>query len=332
MPRSAERGSEGESHDVVAHVELEDEWADRHAALESVFRGHSIRVTVMEITPEMALAWLANNNRNPRKIRNPVWRRYANDMGKGAWAFPVDFIGMDVKGNIVQGQHRLRACAETDACFRSIVVYGVPEEAIEAMDRGLKRALADTFAGRGYANARDLQSAVRTGWRWDNGVLLANQAGPTDAEGLEWLEANPGIIDAVTDALRAKVVRMKTSVMAPLFYRACLIDEDAARIFVDRVISGVNLSADDPTYKLRQAALNRGRRSTGNKEQAYDLAIAVKAWNAHVRAQPLRALKWSGQLRKEAFPAMCDRRGVPFKFAATKEFQFEPAVNRPESS
>lgn len=323
MTISAHTPSSQHKVQLLEPAELEDEWGITRPALLVATKGQDLRLTVMEITPAMAQQWLETNLRNPRKLRPAVASRYASDMAVGKWAFPVDFIGFDAAGNVINGQHRLKACVECGISFVSLVIYGVPDEATEAIDRGLKRALADTLAGRGYAHGKDLQSALRLIWRWDRGAVLDNKVNPTGVQALAWLEENPGLVDAVPMVQPLAKRKLRTSVMAPLIYRAMQIDPDIAKEFVAQLISGEGLMADNPAMKLRDLNVTANKRRRPGDPQAYDLALAIKAWNFFVQGKPASFLRWAreGQNR-ESFPAMTDHYGEPVLFADAADTQF----------
>ena len=52
-------------------------------------------------------------------------------------------IGVDVNGNLRDGHHRLEACVISGEPFTTVVVYGIPVDAYEVIDIGVKRTYAD---------------------------------------------------------------------------------------------------------------------------------------------------------------------------------------------
>jgi hypothetical protein len=276
-------------------------------------RHRDIEVTIQTVTPDLAAEWLEHNDNNPRRLRMPVALRYAEDIRAGKWAFPTSFIGFSPDGDINNGQHTLWAVVEGGQPIETLVIYNVPDDAVAAMDRGLKRSLADTLHGQGMPRPRDLQSTIRVCWRWERNLLLHNRRMPTDAQCLEWLETNPGAIDATvaTVAVQRKA-RLKKSVMGPVFYRAMLIDPDAAGDFLDQILSGAGLEEGSPVLQLRQYGVSSQVRKD---RQVYDLAVAVKAWNAHVTGGRIYTLRWTREgVNREAFPAMVNVEGQPCGF------------------
>src|SRR4051812_47344546 len=100
----------------------------------------------MRVTPEMASQWLRYNNHN-RAMRKSVWERYAEDMRAGRWLLTHQGVAFDEEGNLVDGQHRLRAVVESGVTVELSVTYGVP------MDRQI---VVDDHAVRSHVDALKL--------------------------------------------------------------------------------------------------------------------------------------------------------------------------------
>lgn len=295
----------------MSDVEPVDRTVDDHTI--PALRAAGCEITIQTVTPELAAHWLEHNDNNPRRLRIPVAMRYAEDVRAGKWAFPTSFIGFGPNGDLVNGQHTAWAVVEGGQPITTLVIYDVPEEAIAAMDRGLRRSLADTLHGHGIPRPRDLQSTIRLCWRWERNLLMAQRVMPTDAQCLEWLDNNPGAIDATVATVTVqRKARLKKSVMAPLFYRAMLIDAVAAADFLDQIITGTGLEEGSPVLKLREYGVTSQVRKD---RQAYDLAVAIKAWNAFVTGGRIYALRWLREgHNRERFPQMVDVDGNICRF------------------
>lgn len=276
-------------------------------------RHHDIEVTVQRITPETAAEWLERNDKNPRRMRPAVAQRYAEDVRAGRWAFPTSFIGFSPDGDLNNGQHTLSACVRGGQPIDTLVIYNVPEDAVAAMDRGLRRSLADTLHGQGMPRPVDLQAVIKLCWRWENGWLENRKVTPTDVQALDWLEANPGVVDATVATVPVqRKARLKKSIMGAVFYRAMLIDPDAAATFLDQLLTGAGLEEGSPALKLREYGVTSQVRKD---RQTYDLAVAVKAWNAHVTGGRIYTLRWTREgVNRERFPEMVNVEGEPCRF------------------
>ena len=91
------------------------------------------------ITPEIAEAWLTQNNNN-RPVSAGVIRKYARDMRADKWLFTGDAIRFDKNKNLIDGQHRLMACIAAETPFRTTASstassesrFGSPRKSSEA--------------------------------------------------------------------------------------------------------------------------------------------------------------------------------------------------------
>lgn len=272
--------------------EIEDDWGGRSAALITACPdGSVIKQTAMWVTPEMATKWTADTSFNPRKLRPSSVKKYLRDMAVGAWAYPVDSIVFDAEGHLVNGQHRLRACILADRPFFTDVRWGVGRAAVDAGDRGAVRNFADMVRALDIQRADKVAGAVRLSKRWEDREFRKNLV-YTDRELSEWLEANPGLLDVMADAGRARRAGFKEAVCAAFFYRLHQIDGDTAEEFIEHVIEGAGLEAGDPILMWREKVITRRHASAGQKKdvtaQNADLAMAIMTWNVWISGQQHR--------------------------------------------
>lgn len=100
------------------------------------------RCDIIKITPEQASMLLEFNNTNNRKISKGAVALLKNQINKGEFCLSNDFISFNNKGVLTNGQHRLKAIAESKVeATETGVVFGV--EHFMAMDTGKKRSLVD---------------------------------------------------------------------------------------------------------------------------------------------------------------------------------------------
>lgn len=103
-----------------------------------------LRIQIVMVTPKMAADWLAKNRIN-RRLRENVWKVYANDMLSGHWGLAEAAIFSSDSGDLYNGQHRCTAIVETGVTVPMIVVYGCTEDMIANIDQGKSRSTADAI-------------------------------------------------------------------------------------------------------------------------------------------------------------------------------------------
>lgn len=78
---------------------------------------------VLDISPELARAWLEANTFN-RKVSPEIVNKYASDMEQGTWRLNHQGIAFDDEGVLVDGQHRLMAIVKSGVTIKAMVTWG----------------------------------------------------------------------------------------------------------------------------------------------------------------------------------------------------------------
>lgn len=103
-----------------------------------------METTLRRVTPAQATAWLRPDiNRNNRGLRNDHVEYLAREITNGRWQTTHQGIAFSESGRLLDGQHRLAAIVRAGKSVDINVSEGLPEEAFEAIDCGLKRANHD---------------------------------------------------------------------------------------------------------------------------------------------------------------------------------------------
>jgi len=89
-----------------------------------------LTVEIEEITPDLAQAYLANNAKH-REIKEEKVRKIAGEMSTNNWQLNGKVIIFDSNGRLLNGQHRLSACALSGQTFTTLVVRGVNPDAFD---------------------------------------------------------------------------------------------------------------------------------------------------------------------------------------------------------
>lgn len=87
-----------------------------------------IALTIEEIDPAQAATMLLHNTRN-RPMKPATVNTYAKVMSSGDWTFTGESISFDLRGRLVNGQHRLSAVVKSGVPITVVVVRGVPDSA-----------------------------------------------------------------------------------------------------------------------------------------------------------------------------------------------------------
>ena len=263
----------------------------------------AVTAELVRITPTKAEAMLAKNTSN-RNLRPTVVRRYARDITNGDWVLNGETIKVSSSGRILDGQHRLQAIIEADIALDVFVIFGLPDDAQETIDRGLPRNIQDALRLRGEVSANLLAATI------SNAVLLKAESPsqiadywPSTSEALHFLEAHPSIRESVTIAGRVnKAVRLPGGPVGALHFLFSELDSEDADVFWERVIDGVDLDLNSPILRFREFSLREitAQRRVGKTRLC---ALAIKSWNTWRRGDDMYQLKWKvGGSHPETFP------------------------------
>jgi hypothetical protein len=245
---------------------------------------------IAELTPQVAEKMLANQHPNQRKLREIHVLTIANDMEKGTYKWTGDPIRFDLKGRLIDGQHRLSAVVLSGATLRDVVAVRVNDDEVSAyIDTNARpRSLHDI---RKFNGQRSLSGPVIAGI-----IMDACDFKPHSRDILSKAEQN-SIIEGCqyVDELQhfhniSRVLRLTAPHHASIL-RCLRANREAACIFFEAVCRNEHSINDEyqPMVKLlvdwlgRHRELRTGKvRNNGalleNKAVASKMIRAYNAW------------------------------------------------------
>lgn len=257
------------------------------------------------ITPEKAREYLSRNGRN-RPIRKSQVNTLSQEMAAGRWMPNGEPIIFDEKDNLVDGQHRLSACAKSGASFTTLVVRGVSESAIDTINTGRSRSGADVLGLNGVTNSGLTAAHVRwlvtyaLGSAYNihgaAGIIIPASLMPDLYTSLPQ-ESHAAIrLTAGSKNFRRFMTPATASGVAALLMIASA-GSNAGTAFLDRVFKAEMLSPRTPEYALHQGLVaNASKALARNRFSQSSLAqMVIRSWNAHVMDEELVTCRPGGQ-------------------------------------
>lgn len=265
----------------------------------------------VRVTPALATQWLEEANTNNRAVRDDHVTRLAADMAAGKWKGENgEAIRFDRDNRLVDGQHRLWACIVAEKPFETLLITNLDPEVYSTIGVGRPKNFGD-FLGpmHGEKNTSLLAATIRLCYFWQNGLLPVMKTGrnmPTIQQLEETLRCHPKIRESVARISSMNETRkLLTSSFAALIHYAGVLEGRAATVesFMERLGNGLGLTETDAVYHLRKFLLGLKGPQPGNRRpgQHYILGLAIKAWNASKRNQPVQALRY---MQTESFPQL----------------------------
>ena len=238
------------------------------------------------ITPDVA-GYLLSRNKDNRRINHKYARKLASQMSE--WAVNGETIKCNgrwgegdriICDRLVDGQHRLTACVESNVPFMTYVVLGNDLD-FATIDTGKRRTAGDVLGMSGHINGNRLAAALRMVHSYrlgmDNGIVEAS-----NHEVLALIDVYPGVAEsmAFVRGTRGQVKLVEPSVIDACHWLFSQASRDDADAFVTALLTGIDLDKESPIYAIRERFLKE-RTGKSKINKVYAMALVIKAWNAY---------------------------------------------------
>ena len=244
------------------------------------------------ITPNIAGVYLSKNtSKNYRHSTSRV-SRYANDMKRGAWDLNGENIKFDINGELIDGQHRLRAIVESGMTVVIAVQRGVSVEAFKSIDTESKKA-AVILEKMGFFDPTASAATAKLCLNLEAGSY-ANKP-RARREVTDYAESNPGIQDAVA-VTKNSAKMVPVGIMGAVLHLGTRNGENIDKLnsFVEAIRSGENLEAGDPRFALREYMIIQHGDKTRKRVQVGDVDVlkaVILGWNAFVSGKNIKSMR-----------------------------------------
>lgn len=256
-----------------------------------------ITVSLETVKPERAREYLSLNTAGQRRLSPFRVKRYATDMKSGRWGLTHQGIAFNENGDLIDGQHRLAACAESDTAIDFLVFRNVPSSSFTYLDQGRARTSADALRSAGKTSVHQTRGV--------GGTVLAYQTYPSTVWGGNSTNTQNEVVDfclehydllllgaSMASSVRQAGVNIYNSSFGAFVVLAIAAgNETEVGDFVESVRTGAMLQVGDPALALRNLESTRRGGSSGWHRQAR-LAIYIKAFNAFLEGRSVRLLSF----------------------------------------
>jgi hypothetical protein len=262
--------------------------------------------TLEQISPQKAAEMLGQNPVN-RTLREEVVQQYARDMRAGLWRINGESIKFGIAGELLDGQHRLKACIAAEMSFQTIVVRGLTEADRDTVDRGIKRTYGDILKMRGESHVVLLAGIIAKIHRYEKYGLRTAFAQEKTRYSSNELDAtfnrHPGLRGYAKRAEQvSKPMKLAPSTVALLMWLFDQKNREDCEWFFHKLVTGEDLPSGHPLLTLRRTLFNLNESPHG-KNPLIVAAIIVKAWNAYREGRTLGVLTYRvGGSQPETFP------------------------------
>jgi hypothetical protein len=246
---------------------------------------------LIAVSPAMAADWLRTRHGN-RPLSQQRVRQIAAAIKSGFWMVNGGTIVTCPDNRLLDGQHRCAAIEASGTTVQTLVCFGVDPASFPTMDQGRKRSGADILAIGGHGYAGTLASALRWTWRYENTMMCAAVIPLNDFELLGYLAAHQGISSSVSWGCSIKSI-IPPGVGCMLHWKMSERNAPLAKEFFMGLASGLELTATDPVYTVRERYIHQDR-ALHHVAVAERCATVVRAWNARRGGRPMPQGRWAG--------------------------------------
>jgi hypothetical protein len=242
-------------------------------------QAYPIRFLTLE--PDVARDWLNRYNVGNRRILATHVRTIARDIKAGNWMLNAQPICFSASGRLLNGQHRLLGCVEAEMPIDVVVMQGLAEEAFATYDIHARKTprFGETIKSTASADPRVIAAAAKLLWRIESNVDPLASSKPSSSEIKAVLERHPELPAAFPTGRKLQhLVRAAIGTFVVYWVRQ---DNPAiADDFIEGLVSGAGLDADNPILKVRNK-LMIDRRQPGALERRDMYQLLMDAWGAY---------------------------------------------------
>lgn len=253
---------------------------------------NGLKIEHVEITPDIARAWL-DKNQNNRKLNKRFVSQFVQDMRSGNWQITGDAIRFDSNGTLIDGQHRLSACIEAGASFPSYVLYGLDPSSKDVIDTGKARSARDVLDMRGIPNSSAIATTLKLLITQKKGV--GDSGGITHSEITEALEKHPALSlwvpapGAFPKGISIPLVGYVAYVNGHL-----LNHKSRAHAMVNVLKTGEPDYEGDPIHKYREKIIrNKEEKLNFLRTRSAVVWTFKNCWNLFLKRKPVDRLQWA---------------------------------------
>jgi hypothetical protein len=261
----------------------------------------AVELNFETITPEMAQEILKHNTRN-RKLSERRVASMCDDMRSGRWVINGQGISISETGRLLDGQHRLTAIVRSGIPITISVCRGAKDDVMPTIDTGKPRKASDVLAIEQENNSVQLGSTLRFIESFKNNQIgIARRFRTSNYYVIDLLAKYPRARESATFASGMRFRLLTRTILSGLHYLLTESDEEMGLEFLEKLISGDNLSKDSPIFLLREKLVSESTAKAKLPER-HIVALCIKAWNLWATGGKVKILRWVPE--QEGFPVI----------------------------
>lgn len=263
------------------------------------------------ITPEDAQELLAGQSAN-RQISHGHTDRLRRSLVDKNWYVTSQGIGIDYKGQVIDGQHRLQSIVRTGVSVWMVVVRGLHPTSQRVVDDGRKRSLADDHKIAGHSEYSALAAMQNLAYRFEFAALRGMKLSSVrtiQVSRLEVLEAYEGREEDTANIVRLgneanKRYDIPGSSFTAAYYLALRhktrVNPGLIHQFFMQVAKGYGINPGDPAEAIHVAVKRlRSNKDLPSLDTAEICAALLYALDKHLSGEQISRIDWKAVRRRK---------------------------------
>ena len=270
----------------------------------------SVKTERVTVTPAIATELLAKNVGN-RTLSSGFVFQLAEQMKDGKWKFTGDTVKVSDTDRLIDGQHRLSAVVLSGIPQDMLIASGLDENVFDVIDSGKLRSAGDVLSTVGIDNPRKVATVAKFAILYKRGKFSAFSGGKrgtrekgslvTNQDVREFVLGNAEIEKVVDKAIsmNSKFKNISFTVFGGMYFILNEVDPVKCEDFFEKLVTGANLSVDDPVYAIREKFIRISANPLLKVSVSDAVFYVAKAWCLFKENKQVKQIRRS---KKEGFP------------------------------
>lgn len=271
-----------------------------------IFSKSGAVVEVKVITPEWAKYVLEHKNSHNSNMNLQHVKMLLLNMQNGTWRFNGDTICFAKNGELIDGQHRLKAIELFGKPVESIVVSELEDDAVKTIDQEAKsRSLSDVFSMFGVPSSVNTAAIVRAYFlmmkgntpmnvaRYGTATLFNGKKAGTIDEMFDYYYKNQEVIVNVVRFANNihKAVKVFTTTEVGAYYLYLLNEKGYEANKIETFFDGVANGSAIRVLGMLRNKLEADRTSANPMTGVNKAALIKRAWNYYITGKETKVLQ-----------------------------------------
>jgi hypothetical protein len=253
-----------------------------------------IRIELIDVDAALANKWLKRRARN-RKVVEFHAKELMADMKEGNWVFNGIPLCFNQEDELIEGQHRLEAVAQTGITQTFVVIWGIEQAAFDTYDLHRRRSTVDYLSMDNIHYAPQLAAASRYLTQFVRHGNFYSKEPATHKEKMETIEKYPDLTNFVAAYAREKLpIKISPAILSTCHIIFKWKNAAAADEYMDGVVMGENIRKGDPRYAVRAWIIARPTGDIGWAQQHFSQRagnVLIHGWNLWRTGETLTTIK-----------------------------------------